>query len=124
MANLKDVKSKAVKITLLDGVERTIKLTLNAMAELEDRYGSVEKAFNELEEKNSVKALRCILWAGFLEDEPEITEKQVGSLIDIAYMNELMETLGKALEQDMPPVTDPAALAAQTAARTGEDPNG
>ena len=34
MANVKDVKSKAVKITLTDGVERTIKFTLNAMAEI------------------------------------------------------------------------------------------
>ena len=49
MANLKDVKSKVTKITLNDGVERVIKFDLNAMAELEDRYGSIDKAFEELE---------------------------------------------------------------------------
>ena len=113
MANLKDIRQrKPVKITLLDGVERTVKFTLNAMAEIEDRYGSVEKGFYELEENNSIKALRCILWAGFIEDEPEITERQVGSLIDIAYMDELMELLGQAFEQDMPDQNNPQTLPA------------
>ena len=101
MANLTDVKSKAVKITLTDGVERTIKFTLNAMAELEDRYGSVEEAFKQLD-NNSIKAVRCILWAGLIHEDPDLTEQQVGNLIDIQYMQELMESLGTAFDADMP----------------------
>lgn len=101
MANVKDVKSKAVKITLTDGVERTIKFTLNAMAELEDRYGSVEEAFKQLD-NNSIKAVRCILWAGLIHEDPDLTEQQVGNLIDIQYMQELMASLGEAFDSDMP----------------------
>lgn len=101
MANLKDVKSKDIKITLSDGVERTIKFDLNAMAELEDKYGSVEAAF-ELLDKNSIKALRFILWAGLIHEDESLTEKQVGSLIDMRYMQEIMGTLGSAFEADMP----------------------
>jgi len=101
MANVKDVKSKDVKITLSDGVERTIKFDLNAMAELEDKYGSVDAAF-EMLDKNSIKALRFILWAGLMHEDENLTEKQVGSLIDMRYMQELMGTLGSALESDMP----------------------
>ena len=101
MANVKDVKSKAVKITLTDGVERTIKFTLNAMAELEDRYGSVEEAFKQLD-NNSIKAVRCILWAGLIHADPDLTEQQVGNLIDIQYMQELMASLGEAFDADMP----------------------
>lgn len=101
MANVKDVKSKAVKITLTDGVERTIKFTLNAMAELEDRYGSVEEAFKQLD-NNSIKAVRCILWAGLIHEDPDLTEQQVGNLIDIQYMQELMASLGDAFNADMP----------------------
>ena len=101
MANVKDVKSKAVKITLTDGVERTIKFTLNAMAELEDRYGSVEEAFKQLD-NNSIKAVRCILWAGLIHEDPDLTEQQVGNLIDIQYMQELMASLGEAFDADMP----------------------
>ena len=101
MANVKDVKSKAVKITLTDGVERTIKFTLNAMAELEDRYGSVEEAFKQLD-NNSIKDVRCILWAGLIHEDPDLTEQQVGNLIDIQYMQELMASLGDAFDADMP----------------------
>ena len=101
MANVKDVKSKAVKITLTDGVERTIKFTLNALAELEDRYGSVDEAFKQLD-NNSIKAVRCILWAGLIHEDPELTEQQVGNLIDIQYMQELMMSLGDAFDADMP----------------------
>jgi 1,4-dihydroxy-2-naphthoyl-CoA synthase len=101
MAKVKDVKSSPVKITLADGVERELRFTLNAMAELEDRYGSVEKAFDALEQ-NSIKALRCVLWAGLLSDDPELTEQQVGGMIDLQYMTEIMEVLGSAFEKQMP----------------------
>lgn len=106
MANVKDVKSKAVKITLTDGVERTIKFTLNAMAELEDKYGTVDAAFEQLD-KGSIKAVRAILWAGLIHEDPDLTEQQVGNLIDIQYMQELTTSLGHALDSDMP---DPEKL--------------
>lgn len=102
MSNVALVKRKAIKITLNDGVEREVKFTLNALAELEDKFGSVDAAFEKLEKENSMKALRTILWAGFLHENPDLTEQQVGNLIDLAYMQDLMETLGNALEQDMP----------------------
>lgn len=101
MSNLHLVKNKAVKITLNDGIERKIKFTLNALAELEDKFGSVQAAFDKLEKENSMKALRTILWSGFLHESPNITEQQVGNLIDIAYMQELVESLGAAFESDM-----------------------
>lgn len=106
MSNLADVKSKTVKITLNDGIERRLKFTLNALAELEDKFGSVQAAFDKLEKENSMKALRTILWAGFLHETPNLTEREVGNLIDIAYMQELVESLGKAFENDMPVPTE------------------
>lgn len=101
MANIKDMKSKDVTITLADGVERTIKFDLNAMADLEDKYGSVDEAFAMLD-KNSIKALRFILWVGLRHEDESLTEMQVGSLIDIKYIQSLMGTLGEAFETDMP----------------------
>ena len=102
MSNVRDVKPRVKTITLNDGVEREIRFTLNAMAELEDRYGTVDAAFSALD-AGSIKAARCILWAGMLDttDEP-LTEQQVGKLIDIACMNHIMEDLGSALGEDMP----------------------
>ena len=101
MANVNDVRDKDVTLVLNDGVERTLKYDLNAMAELEDRYGSVDAAF-EMLDKNSIKAVRFILWAGLIHAEPELTEQQVGSLIDVKYLRNLSTKLEEAFSNDMP----------------------
>lgn len=101
MSNLKDAKPRVKTITLNDGVEREIRFTLNAMAELEERYGSVDAAFKALD-GGSIKAARCVLWAGLLDGDETLTEQQVGKLIDINLMNKIMEDLGQALGEDMP----------------------
>lgn len=101
MANVNDVKNKVVKLTLLDGVERTLRYDLNAMAELEDRYGSVDAAFEAMD-KNSIKAVRCVLWAGLIHEDPGLTEQKVGSLIDMKYLQELMSSVGQAFNADLP----------------------
>ena len=101
MSNVTEVKSKTIKVTLNDGVERNIKFTLNALAELEDKFGSVQAAFDKLEKENSMKALRAVLWAGFLHESPNLTEQEVGNLIDLGYMQELIASLNKALENDL-----------------------
>ncbi len=109
MSNLRDVKPRVKTITLNDGVEREIRFTLNAMAELEDRYGSVDAAFKALD-SGSIKAARCVLWAGLLFNDETLTEQQVGNLIDINLMNKLMEDLGQALGDDMPAADEGAGL--------------
>ena len=101
MSNLRDAKPRVKTITLNDGVEREIRFTLNAMAELEDRYGSVDAAFKALD-NGSIKAAHCVLWAGLLDTDENLTEQQVGKLIDIDCMNRIMEELANALNDDMP----------------------
>lgn len=147
MANVNHMKGKAVPIKLSDGKERTLKYTLNALAELEERYGTVEEAFKKLE-SNSIKAVRCILWAGLMHDKDpntgrSLTEDEVGELLDVAYMQELMETMSVAMNSDLPndesdhrkpalalldgqkPADPKAALdaAVEKAAAEGTDPN-
>ena len=101
MSNVREIKPQIKTISLSDGVEREIRFTLNAMAELEDRYGSVEAAFKALDE-GSIKAARCVLWAGLMDTGENLTEQQVGSLIDVKLLHELMETMADALVEDNP----------------------
>ena len=103
MSNIKDAKPRVKTITLNDGVEREVRFTLNAMAELEERYGSVDAAFKALD-GGSIKAARCVLWAGLMEAQPDLTEQQVGSLIDVQLMNDIMADISGALGEDMPEV--------------------
>ena len=99
MSNLHDARPARKTIILTDGVEREIRFTLNAMAELEDRYGSVDAAFAEMN-KGSIKAIRFVLWAALIEGSPELTERQVGSLIDTQYLQQVMDTMTEALGED------------------------
>ena len=109
MANLKEARPRVKTITLNDGVEREIKFTLNAMAELEDKYGSVEAAFKKLDE-GSIKAARFILWAGFLHlEDDRLTEQKVGNLIDMECLQSIMESMSAALGEDTPDQKDEAA---------------
>ena len=101
MANVKQVKTRVKTITLSDGVEREIRFTLNAMAEMEDKYGSIDEAFKALDD-GSIKAARFILWAGLLHNDENLTEQQVGNLIDMDCLNDIFETMSEALGEDMP----------------------
>lgn len=105
MANLKDVRNKIVHITLSDGIERELKFTLNAMAELEDRYGSVDAALKAVE-ANSMKALRCLLWVGLMHSEDGLTEQQVGALIEVQHMDAISKVITEAFGNDMPDKED------------------
>lgn len=111
MANLNDAKAKVAYITLRDGVKRELRFTLNAMAEMEDKYGSVDEAFKALE-GNSIKAVRFILWAGLLHDEENpLTERQVGNLIDTMNMADVIGSINEAMANDMPSNEDGGAAA-------------
>lgn len=96
-----NVRQKATGITLKDGNTYELQFTLNAMAELEEKYGSVEKAFTAMD-SGSFKAIRCILWAGMLEQHPELTEMQVGSMVDLSDLVNLTKTLNEAATNDTP----------------------
>lgn len=100
--NARLVKPKAIKIILSDGVEREIKFTLNALAELEERFGSVDSAFESMD-KGSIKTIRFILWAGLNHGDCELTERQVGDLIDMRTLQGLMQDMSSALESQMGP---------------------
>lgn len=101
MSNVRDIKSRNNTIVLSDGNTYTLRYTLNALAELEDRYGSVDAAFEAMN-KNSIKAIRCVLWAGLIAEQPDLTEMQVGALIDTDTITELMGSVEQAMAGDMP----------------------
>ena len=110
MSDLINAKPRVKTITLNDGVEREIRFTLNAMAELEDRYGSIDDAFKELD-KGSIKAARCIMWAGLMHSDDSLTEQQVGNLIDMDCLQDIFEKVSSAIGEDMPAIKDGGAKA-------------
>lgn len=102
MSNVSAVKNTKRTVDLGDGVEREVILSLNAMADLEEKYGSIEAAFAKVQE-GSVAAIRYLLWCILVPDgDEDLTEKDVGKLIRIDNLSEIMGNLMDVLEEQMP----------------------
>lgn len=112
MSNALNLKTPLTTVNL-GGKDRTIKFDLNAYAELELKYGSVEKAMDALQ-TGSVSALRNILWAGLIHSEAvfdqttgdvvsyAITPYQVGSWIEPSDMQAVSTSLSEAIIATLP----------------------
>lgn len=112
MSNIIEVKQPKKTIDLGDGVEREVTFSLNAMAELELKYGSLDEAFEKLQD-GSIATIRYLLWLVLVpEGDDDLTEKQVGALIKIDNLNEIMDSLMTLFNESMPESTqDPNQVA-------------
>ena len=116
MANVNKVKKPAVTIDL--DKERHLKYTLNAFAEMEDRYGSVDAAL-EVVKNNNMRAIIFIIWCGLTHEDEDLTEKQVGNMIEIDQLQDIVGKLNEAIGGDLP-----APTASNTkVVKVGENPN-
>lgn len=113
MANVQDIRDTKQIVIELGGKERKIVFDMNALAELETIYGSIEDALKVLE-GGKLKDVRNLLWAGICHEEiirDEVTGDVVGYNIrpyDVGAMittvNEIpaiAEKLFKAISKDM-----------------------
>lgn len=101
--SVNDIKTKLIPIML--DKERHLKFDLNAFAELEELYGDFQVAMDAMT-KGSIKAIRAMLWAGLIHEDENLTIKQVGSMIDMTNINEVMTSITKAINEAMPKVSE------------------
>lgn len=74
--------------------KRTLRYTLNALAELEDRLGV---SVSELAKVDlGMKQIRTFLWTGLLHEAPDITEQEVGNLVDFENMEYVSQKITEA----------------------------
>lgn len=99
MSNVNKVKREKVFIEL--DKQRELKYTLNSFAEMEDKYGTVDDALKEME-KGSIKAVRFMLWAGLIHEDDELTEKQVGKLVELQDLESLSSKMNDVMTTDLP----------------------
>jgi hypothetical protein len=92
------IREKSVPVTLSDGVERHLLLDYNALAELMDLLKvEITDLRVAMTGPGSLKAIRAILWAGFLHEDDTLTPKKIGALIDPMKIGELAVPIAKAL---------------------------
>lgn len=102
-SKVRDVKIENIQVEL--DKTRTLRFDLNAFAELEDNFGTIDEALAAME-KGSIKALRAVLWAGLVHEDEELTIKSVGSLITLADLPKLTDSINKAIMGAVPDVKD------------------
>ena len=96
-------KVRPQKVQLMLDKPRNLVYDLNAFAELEEQFGTIEKAMEALE-GGKIKAVISILWAGLVHEDETLTPKQVGSIIGLTDLQEVADALGKAISSAMPEV--------------------
>lgn len=98
--NVENVRIQSFPVEL-DGQTIEICYDLNAFAELELAYGSVEKAVDAME-TGSFVAIRTFLWAGAIRSRPDLSPSAVGALIAPKHLQTAGEVIGKALKAASP----------------------
>jgi hypothetical protein len=74
--------------------ERNLRYTMNALAEIEDILGV---PLSEMENvKMTIKNVRVILWAGLIHEDPELTQEEVGNMVDLGNFKEVQEKVAEA----------------------------
>jgi hypothetical protein len=75
---------------------RHIRFSLNALEEMEEALGVSVDQFGDALTKGGIKAMRKFLWIGLKQEDPELTEKQVGDMVDIGSFLEMQGKIGEA----------------------------
>lgn len=111
--NLNAIRPGYHHIGNFGGKDRYVRYDLNAFAEMERLYGSMEAANNALT-KGSMTDVRRILWLGLIHDqavldevtgEPikyNLTVYEVGQWITPNNMKEIMQKLNAAISNSVP----------------------
>jgi len=103
MSNLKDVREEKVLIKL-NGENKELLYDLNALADLEEAYGSIDN-WQSVLEKARFTDLRKFVHIGLLHNDEKITERQVGKSIGTNIF-EIVEAISKALANAFPSLDD------------------
>ena len=109
---LHDIREVSVTVQL--DRPREIRYDLNAFAELEDRFGSMEAAFAAMR-TGSMRAARTLLGAGLIHADESLTEREVGRLVTLTNIHEVMSRITSALAEAVPDADDSPADAEDAA---------
>jgi hypothetical protein len=99
MADLRKVKRPPVEIEL--DKKRTLKYTLYSFALMEERYGSVDNAMEEMQ-KGRISTIIFMLYVGLLHEDKTLTEQYVGELVDVRDVEEVAAKMSEIMGVDMP----------------------
>ncbi len=74
--------------------KRNLRYTMNALAEIEDQLGVSITEVGDID--LTVKNVRVILWAGLIHEDKELTQEEVGDMIDMGNFQYAQEKIAEA----------------------------
>jgi len=98
---LNELKETSTEI-VVGGRKLYLRYSLNALAALEDEYGSMEAALNIDSKEPMMGKLRKLLFVGLRAIQPEITEDEVGETFTMADMEQFQTAIQEAVKTGLP----------------------
>ena len=78
---------------------------MNTFFELEEVYGDINKAFEDLQ-LMKIKAIRALLYAAIKVEDDTVTLKSVGDLLQLGDLERLGTVINEALSESMPEIEE------------------
>lgn len=99
-----ELKNKGIKISIGDK-EYELKFDMNTFCELEEIYGDINEAFEDLQNRK-IKAIRALIYSAIKAEDESVTLKEVGEMLTLNDMEKLGIALNEALNVAMPEVEE------------------
>lgn len=99
-----ELRNKGIKF-LLGDKEYELKFNMNTFCELEEVYGDINKAFEDLQIMK-IKAIRALLYAAIKVEDDSVTLKSVGDMLQLSDLERLGTIINKALSESMPEIEE------------------
>ena len=99
-----ELKNKGIKFKLKDK-EYELKFDMNTFCELEEVYGDINQAFEDLQNRK-IKAIRALIYSAIKAEDESVTLKEVGRMLTLNDMERLGTVINDALNVAMPEIEE------------------
>ncbi len=99
-----ELKNKGIKITI-GNKDYELKFDMNTFCELEEVYGDINQAFEDLQNRK-IKAIRALIYSVIKAEDESVTLKEVGKMLTLNDMERLGTAINEALSMAMPEVSE------------------
>ena len=99
-----ELKNKGIKFKIKDN-EYELKFDMNTFCELEEVYGDINQAFEDLQNRK-IKAIRALIYSAIKAEDESVTLKEVGKMLTLNDMERLGTAINEALSVAMPEIEE------------------
>lgn len=99
-----ELKNKGIKINI-GNKDYELKFDMNTFCELEEVYGDINQAFEDLQNRK-IKAIRALIYSAVKVENENVTIKEVGQMLTLQDMEKLGTAINEALQVSMPEIEE------------------